>query len=159
MLIFLDAVIFVLGASFIGFLIYKTRPKHLSMYNGIESFLRRDNSIMPIRYFYKDKKDNKTRKWSLWVCFQRTTSKWLTCSSKIIGQNQVRRSINEIATIGRIHHLNVVQLIGFYVEGSKHALIYEFMPNGLLKKYIFSHIEESNYLGCEKLHAISLGVA
>ncbi|XVE53059.1 hypothetical protein DITRI_Ditri02bG0174000 [Diplodiscus trichospermus] len=25
--------------------------------------------------------------------------------------------INEVATIGRIHHVNVVQLIGFCVEG------------------------------------------
>ncbi|XP_061358261.1 rust resistance kinase Lr10-like isoform X2 [Gastrolobium bilobum] len=66
--------------------------------------------------------------------------------------------INEVATIGRIHHVNVVQLIGFCVEGSKRALIYEFMPNGSLEKYIFSH-EESSFLSCEKLFAISLGVA
>ena len=45
--------------------------------------------------------------------------------------------ISEVATIGRIHHTNVVQLIGFCVEGLKHALIYEFMPNGSLDKYIF----------------------
>uniref|UniRef100_A0A6N2LHB0 Protein kinase domain-containing protein n=1 Tax=Salix viminalis TaxID=40686 RepID=A0A6N2LHB0_SALVM len=41
--------------------------------------------------------------------------------------------INEVATIGRIHHVNVVQLLGFSVEGSKRALIYEFMLMGLLK--------------------------
>ncbi|GAU21224.1 hypothetical protein TSUD_11420 [Trifolium subterraneum] len=45
---------------------------------------------------------------------------------------------NEVATIGRIHHLNVVQLIGFCAEGSKRALVYEFMPNGSLDKFIFS---------------------
>jgi hypothetical protein len=28
--------------------------KHLSMYDDIESFLRSENSIMPIRYSYKD---------------------------------------------------------------------------------------------------------
>ena len=44
---------------------------------------------------------------------------------------------SEVATIGRIHHTNVVQLIGFCVEGPKHALVYEFMPNGSLEKYIF----------------------
>uniref|UniRef100_A0A2N9FGG8 Protein kinase domain-containing protein n=1 Tax=Fagus sylvatica TaxID=28930 RepID=A0A2N9FGG8_FAGSY len=37
--------------------------------------------------------------------------------------------ISEVATIGRIHHANVVQLIGFCTEGPKRALIYEFMPN------------------------------
>lgn len=46
--------------------------------------------------------------------------------------------INEVATIGSIHHVNVVQLIGFCSEGSKRALVYDFMPNGSLDKYIFS---------------------
>ncbi|KAK7856683.1 rust resistance kinase lr10 [Quercus suber] len=45
--------------------------------------------------------------------------------------------------VGRIHHMNVVQLIGFCAGGSKRALIYEFMPNGSL----------------EKIYKISLGVA
>ena len=46
--------------------------------------------------------------------------------------------INEVATIGRIHHGNVVQHIGYYAEGLKCALIYEFMSNGSLNKYSFS---------------------
>ena len=49
--------------------------------------------------------------------------------------------INEVATIGRIHHVNIVQLIGFCVEGSKRALIYELMEKGSLEKYIFFHEE------------------
>ena len=65
----------------------------------------------------------------------------------------------KVATIGRIHHVNVVQLIGFCVEGSKRVLIYEFMPNGSLEKYIFSHTEENYSLSCEQLYSISLGVA
>jgi hypothetical protein len=32
------------------------------------------------------------------------------------------------------------------------------MPNGSLKKYIFSHTEASNSLSCKKLYDISLGV-
>lgn len=67
--------------------------------------------------------------------------------------------INEVATIGTIHHVNVVQLIGFCVEGSKRALIYEFMPNGSLEKYIFSHDEDTSSLSCETLYSISLGIA
>jgi serine/threonine protein kinase len=66
--------------------------------------------------------------------------------------------INKGATIGRIHHVNVVQLIGFTVEGSKRALIYEFMPNGSLEKYIFS-TQRSIPLSNEKIYEISLGVA
>ncbi|XP_042379376.1 rust resistance kinase Lr10-like [Zingiber officinale] len=74
--------------------------------------------------------------------------------------------INEVATIGRIHHLNVVRLLGFCSEGSKRALVYEFMPNGSLDRYIFS--SQSNRSGAcssrrrlspRKLNEIALGVA
>ncbi|XP_062120195.1 rust resistance kinase Lr10-like [Humulus lupulus] len=66
--------------------------------------------------------------------------------------------INEIATIGRIHHVNVIHLIGFCVHSSKHALVYDFMANGSLEKYIFSQ-EGINFLSCKKFFDISIGVA
>ncbi|GLT57763.1 hypothetical protein SLA2020_307120 [Shorea laevis] len=66
--------------------------------------------------------------------------------------------ISEVATIGRIHHVNVVQLIGFCVEGSKRALVYEFMPNGSLNKYIFLS-EVCTLLSYDKMYEIALGVA
>ncbi|KAK2453450.1 rust resistance kinase Lr10 [Trifolium repens] len=75
------------------------------------------------------------------------------------GKSSGQDFVYEVATIGRIHHVNVVQLIGFCVEGSKRALIYEFMPNGSLEKYIFSPADESCSLSYEKLYIISLGVA
>uniref|UniRef100_A0A6N2K8L6 Protein kinase domain-containing protein n=1 Tax=Salix viminalis TaxID=40686 RepID=A0A6N2K8L6_SALVM len=78
----------------------------------------------------------------------------LLSNSKANGQD----FINEVATIGRIHHVNVVQLIGFTAEGSKRALIYEFMPNGSLERYIFSR-QGSVPLSNDKLYEISLGVA
>ncbi|GLT63272.1 hypothetical protein SLA2020_358470 [Shorea laevis] len=75
--------------------------------------------------------------------------------SKATGQD----FFNEVATIGRIHHVNVVQLIGFCVEGSKHALVCDFMPNGSLDKHIFSGEGNISTLGWENLYKISLGVA
>ncbi|PNX74428.1 stress-induced receptor-like kinase [Trifolium pratense] len=66
--------------------------------------------------------------------------------------------ISEVATIGRIHHLNVVQLIGFCAEGSKRALVYEFMPNGSLDKFIFSK-EGSKNISYSQIFDISIGVA
>ncbi|XP_062120154.1 rust resistance kinase Lr10-like [Humulus lupulus] len=65
--------------------------------------------------------------------------------------------INEIATIGRIHHVNVVHLIGFCVHSSKNALVYDFMSNGSLEKYIFS--QGITILSCKQIFEISLGVA
>ncbi|KAG6768636.1 hypothetical protein POTOM_027559 [Populus tomentosa] len=79
---------------------------------------------------------------------------------KLLGKSKANGQdfINEVATIGRIHHTNVVQLVGFCAEGSKRALVYDFMPNGSLNNFIFSQ-ERSVSLSWEKLHEISLGVA
>lgn len=43
----------------------------------------------------------------------------------------------EVKTIGRIHHLNLVSLIGFCSEKSHRLLVYEYMSNGSLDKWIF----------------------
>ncbi|KAJ9678761.1 hypothetical protein PVL29_020837 [Vitis rotundifolia] len=48
--------------------------------------------------------------------------------------------------MGRIHHVNVVRLVGFCADGVKRALIYEFLPNESLEKYIFSKFVQ----GCDK---------
>ncbi|PPR98964.1 hypothetical protein GOBAR_AA21703 [Gossypium barbadense] len=66
--------------------------------------------------------------------------------------------INEVDSIGRIHHANVAKLIGFCVEGSKQALVYDFMSNGSLDKIIFTE-ENKNTLGWKKMFDIVLGVA
>ncbi|XP_071912441.1 rust resistance kinase Lr10-like [Coffea arabica] len=61
--------------------------------------------------------------------------------------------INEVATIGRIHHVNVVRLVGFCVTASKHALVYDYMPNGSLDELIFSNCQNGSPLswkqGCD----------
>jgi len=36
--------------------------------------------------------------------------------------------ISEVSTIGRIHHVNVVRLMGFCSEEMRRALVYEYMP-------------------------------
>ncbi|KAJ6814189.1 rust resistance kinase Lr10-like isoform X2 [Iris pallida] len=66
--------------------------------------------------------------------------------------------INEVSTVGRIHHLNIMRLVGFCSEGAKRALVYEYMPNGSLDKYIFSS-SNGRYFTMEKLNQIALAVA
>ncbi|KAL3510739.1 hypothetical protein ACH5RR_030140 [Cinchona calisaya] len=68
--------------------------------------------------------------------------------------------INEVASVGRTSHVNIVTLLGFCYQGSKRALIYEFMPNGSLEKFIFT--ENSliqRQLGWEMFFKIAVGVA
>ncbi|WMV16358.1 hypothetical protein MTR67_009743 [Solanum verrucosum] len=67
--------------------------------------------------------------------------------------------MNEVATVGRIHHVNVVGLVGYCVEGTKRALVYDFMPNGSLDKYISTSQEGSPLLSWQRKYDIILGVA
>ncbi|XP_048136847.1 LEAF RUST 10 DISEASE-RESISTANCE LOCUS RECEPTOR-LIKE PROTEIN KINASE-like 2.1 isoform X1 [Rhodamnia argentea] len=69
---------------------------------------------------------------------------------------------NEVASISRTSHVNVVSLLGFCFEGSKRALVYEFMPNGSLEKFIFNRsdtLEVGRQLTWETLYQVSLGIA
>uniref|UniRef100_A0A6N2M1J5 non-specific serine/threonine protein kinase n=1 Tax=Salix viminalis TaxID=40686 RepID=A0A6N2M1J5_SALVM len=148
-------------------LIYKWRRRHLSMYDNIEKFLQsHDNDLVPIRYTYSEIKKitngfkDKLGEGGFGSVYKGKLRSGRFAAVKLLGNSKANGQdfINEVATIGRIHHVNVVQLLGFSVEGSKHALIYEFMPNGSLERYIFSR-QGSVPLSNEKLYEISLGVA
>ncbi|CAN0902888.1 G-type lectin S-receptor-like serine/threonine-protein kinase At5g24080 [Linum grandiflorum] len=45
--------------------------------------------------------------------------------------------ITEVNTIGSMHHMNLVRLCGYCSEGPQRLLVYEFMKNGSLDKWIF----------------------
>lgn len=45
--------------------------------------------------------------------------------------------VSEIATIGRLRHRNLVQLLGWCRRRGDLLLVYDFMPNGSLDKYIY----------------------
>ncbi|XP_059650611.1 PR5-like receptor kinase [Cornus florida] len=67
---------------------------------------------------------------------------------------------NEVVCISRTSHVNVVTLLGFCFEGTKRALIYEFMPNGSLEKFIYDESSSIKHqLGWETLYQIAVGIA
>ncbi|WVZ96057.1 hypothetical protein U9M48_041740, partial [Paspalum notatum var. saurae] len=49
----------------------------------------------------------------------------------------VEEFLAEVKTIGRIHHFNLIRLIGFCAEKSHKLLVYEYLPNGSLDEWIF----------------------
>ncbi|XP_035543188.1 LEAF RUST 10 DISEASE-RESISTANCE LOCUS RECEPTOR-LIKE PROTEIN KINASE-like 2.8 [Juglans regia] len=150
----------------VAFLIYKWRRRHLSMYDAIEDFLQSHNNLAPIRYSYPQiRKMSKNFKDKLGEGGYGTVFKGTLRSGRLVAIKILTKSkangqdfINEVATIGRIHHVNVVQLIGFCVEGSKRALVYEFMSKGSLNDHIFMK-EGSILISYKKMHEIALGVA
>ncbi|MED6138579.1 hypothetical protein PIB30_075571 [Stylosanthes scabra] len=69
--------------------------------------------------------------------------------------------INEIASISRTSHVNIVSLLGFCYEKYKRALIYEFMPNGSLDKFIYKQESPNAFcnLDWSTLFQITIGIA
>nr|KJB12885.1 hypothetical protein B456_002G042700 [Gossypium raimondii] len=145
---------------------YKWRRRHLSMDDMIEEFLQSQNNLVPIRYSYKEiKKMTKSFKDKLGEggygsVFKGKLRSGHHVAIKLLGKSKGNGQdfINEVASIGRIHHANVAKLTGFCVEGSKQALVYDFMSNGSLDKLIFTE-ENKNTLGWKKMFDIVLGVA
>ncbi|EFJ35790.1 hypothetical protein SELMODRAFT_79019, partial [Selaginella moellendorffii] len=70
------------------------------------------------------------------------------------GQKQF---IAEVASLGTISHVNIVRLCGFCAELSHRLLVYEFMPNGSLDKWIFRNQEAP--LDWDRRYSIALGTA
>ncbi|KAL5553299.1 hypothetical protein UlMin_040700 [Ulmus minor] len=72
----------------------------------------------------------------------------------------------EVTIIARMHHLNLVRLWGFCAEKGQRILVYEFVPNGSLDKYLFRPDQIGSFQENEKpildwnvRYRIALGVA
>ena len=146
-------------------LIYSWRKRHLSLYEDIEDFIRLYD-LIPIRYSYRDLKTmtegfkNKLGEGGFGTVYKGKLKSGPDVAIKMLGKSKANghEFISEVATIGRIHHFNVVHLVGFCVEGTKRALVYEFMPNGSLDQHIFAN-EQSIFLSYHKVYEICLGIA
>ncbi|XP_023874679.1 G-type lectin S-receptor-like serine/threonine-protein kinase LECRK1 [Quercus suber] len=66
-------------------------------------------------------------------------------ANKTIAVKRLEKSVEEgerefraeMTVIGRTHHRNIVQLLGFCIEGSRKLLVYEYMCNGSLADLLF----------------------
>lgn len=77
------------------------------------------------------------------------------------GLTQVKKSfVAEVETIGSIHHVNLVRLIGFCVEKSHGwILVYEYMCNGSLDRWIYQKREEGTNLDWKCRKKVVLDIA
>ncbi|KAH0675004.1 hypothetical protein KY285_022805 [Solanum tuberosum] len=134
----------------------------------VEEFLKNYGSYAPNRYNYTDIKRitgrfrSKLGQGGFGNVYRGSLSNGSEVAVKVL--NELKGSgedfINEVASISRTSHVNIVSLVGFCFEGHKRALVYEFMPNGSLEKFIYE--ERSNgvrQLGWPILYKIALGIA
>ena len=57
---------------------------------------------------------------------------------RLDGFSQIKKSfLAEVETIGSIHHINLVRLIGFCAEKNHRLLVYEYISNRSLDRWVF----------------------
>ncbi|XP_024312603.1 L-type lectin-domain containing receptor kinase IV.1 isoform X1 [Brachypodium distachyon] len=57
-------------------------------------------------------------------------------------QQGIKEFIAEVVSIGRLRHRNIVQLLGYCRRKTELLLVYDFMPNGSLDKYLYGSGEQ-----------------
>ncbi|XP_019189046.1 PREDICTED: rust resistance kinase Lr10-like [Ipomoea nil] len=132
----------------------------------IERFLDDYKALKPARYLYADIKkitnkfSEKLGEGAYGTVYKGKLSDDVFVAVKVLNNSKGdgEEFINEVSTIGSTHHVNVVRLVGYCADGFHRALVYEYLVNDSLEKFIFSP-NEKNFLGWEKLQQIALGIA
>ncbi|KAL6848989.1 hypothetical protein ACP4OV_021572 [Aristida adscensionis] len=134
----------------------------------IESFLQKHEKQHPKRYTYSEvKRMTKSFAQKLGGGGFGTVYKGNLPNGREIAVKLLKNTkddgqefMNEVASIMRTSHVNVVSLLGYCLQGSKRALIYEYMPNGSLERFARGQNSEGpNSLSWEKLFDITVSIA
>ncbi|XVF71609.1 hypothetical protein PTKIN_Ptkin12aG0052500 [Pterospermum kingtungense] len=152
-------------------ILLKLQPKKRKQWERIEAFiLQYGSELAPKRYSYADiKKITKSFKDALGqggfgVVYKGKLPDERLVAVKVLNESKGsgEEFVNEAASISRTSHVNIVPFIGFCYEGSIRALIYEFMPNGSLDKFLShgtSPDELQQQLDVKTLYDIAIGIA
>nr|XP_048330647.1 rust resistance kinase Lr10-like [Ziziphus jujuba var. spinosa] len=148
--------------------VYKKYKNDTESRLKIEKFLEDYRAFKPFRYSYADIKkitnqfEDKLGEGAHGSVFKGKLSNDILVAVKMLNNSTGNGEdfVNEVSTIGRIHHVNVVRLVGFCADGFRRALVYEFLPNGSLQKHIAS-IDQGKKcsLNWETMQDITLGIA
>jgi len=145
------------------FLTYKYWKTRISI-DAVEKFLQMQQTLSPTRYAYTDITAitghfrEKLGQGGYGSVYKGALPGDVFVAVKMLANSCCNGDefISEVSTIGSIHHVNVVRLVGFCSEEMRRALVYEYMPRGSLDKYIFSSERSFSW---DKLNEIALGIA
>uniref|UniRef100_A0A0E0G571 non-specific serine/threonine protein kinase n=1 Tax=Oryza nivara TaxID=4536 RepID=A0A0E0G571_ORYNI len=70
----------------------------------------------------------------------------------------IKEFVAEVASIGRLRHRNLVQLFGYCRLKEELLLVYDYMPNGSLDKYLYSHDDKPTLNWAQRFQIIK-GIA
>ncbi|CAI9110656.1 OLC1v1010720C2 [Oldenlandia corymbosa var. corymbosa] len=147
---------------------WNSQKKHNEL---VQEFMRRYGSIAPKQYTYSEIKKmansfkNKLGQGGYGCVYKGKLPDDRQVAVKVLNDSKGNGEdfINEVATISRTSHINVVTLLGFCFNRKKKALIYEFMPNGSLDKFLCKKDSSQNatvdHLEWKILYKIAVGIA
>jgi serine/threonine protein kinase len=134
-----------------------------------EEIIKKYGSIAPKRYTYSDVKKltnslkEKVGQGGYGVVYKGKLPDGRMVAVKILSSSKGNGEefINEVASISGTSHVNIVTLLGFCYEKTKRALIYEFMPNGSLDKFIYDKGSPITncHLDSKTMFQIAVGIA
>ncbi|KAJ8761248.1 hypothetical protein K2173_001304 [Erythroxylum novogranatense] len=145
-----------------------SKSKEKENYQKFEAFLRNYGSLAPKRYTYSEVKKitncfkDKLGQGGYGSVYKGKLDDGHLVAVKILSEikDNGEDFINEVASISRTSHVNIVTLMGFCFEKNKRALVYEFVSNGSLDKHIYHNGQEVNLsLGWKNFERITIGVA
>ncbi|MED6184053.1 hypothetical protein PIB30_043731, partial [Stylosanthes scabra] len=153
----------ILGALYHIYAYYRNKGEDQ---RRVETFLKDYEALNPTRFSYADIKritqqfKDKLGEGAHGAVYKGKLSNHILVAVKILNttEGDGKEFINEVGTMAKIHHVNVVRLLGYSADGSHRALVYHFFPKGNLQSFIAPSDNES-FLGWNKLHQIALGIA
>ncbi|KAK3425983.1 hypothetical protein EUGRSUZ_F02520 [Eucalyptus grandis] len=133
---------------------------------NIEKLMRIHGSLVPRRYHYIDVKkmtnsfSEKLGQGGFGAVYKGKIGDGSLVAVKILieSKSSSEEFINEVVSISRTSHINVISLLGFCYERNKRALIFEYMPNGSLDMFISSG-KTLNMSRWKILYKIAIGIA
>ncbi|KAI4355510.1 hypothetical protein L6164_004274 [Bauhinia variegata] len=75
------------------------------------------------------------------------------------GQHGGREFLAEVEMLSRLHHRNLVKLIGICIENQTRCLVYELIPNGSVESHLHGADKETDPLDWNARMKIALGAA
>ncbi|XP_042493310.1 rust resistance kinase Lr10-like [Macadamia integrifolia] len=137
---------------------------------SIETFLQNYTLGRPTRFSYKQLKrfttnfTHKLGQGGYGSVFKGELPNGLFIAVKLLNDTDQSEAqfLNEVQIIGHIHHNHLVRLLGYCFEPSRQVLVYEFMENGSLDKYIHAAGDgqkTTEKLSWSQLHDIAVGTA
>ncbi|KAK9939133.1 hypothetical protein M0R45_015840 [Rubus argutus] len=161
----LTIVLLVMGTLI--YYLYSSNKREEENQLRVKRFLDEYRALKPSRYSYADIKritdqfKEKLGQGAYGTVFKGRLSSELLVAVKMLNNSNEKGEnfINEVGTMGQIHHVNVVRLVGYCADGFVRALVYEFLPNGPLQNFLSSADNEISFLGWDKLQDIALGIA